>query len=304
MHASVIRLGAMGVLAAMAGCSSLGDAGQTESGLAADEKILDDADRLVAIAPDLRRCAPPICGGYFVRPLNLSDRAEHVTKLLFDAPDLDEETIRKVRDANLPELVLRGHFGAPDETSHARSFIVIEAYRGLPGVAPRTADAFFQIGKRVPPIACITTPCPNRIAYMINTDERTEIDDVSLDELGAPLVQESWLDAEIRRGAVVAGALNEPTSRPGTQRLLAAHQVFLPLPSRMGLCRTEPSRGCGEQATTYRRDEARCIVFDRCVNPGVCAAAVPECPSGYTRRSWRAAPDGCPAYACDPSFAE
>jgi hypothetical protein len=305
MRSSLIRLGAMGVLAAFTGCTSLADVGQPESGPKADEQPLDNADHFVTIAPDLRRCAPPLCGGYFVRAANLGTPPEYVDKLLFDGPGLDEATIAKVREAMLPDLVLRGRLGAPDPTHNTRPFIVVEAYRGLPGKTPETADAFFQVGKRVPPIACVTTPCPNRIAYKLNTDEHTDIDDVSLRELQLLLVQDSWLGAEIRRSAVVGGRLNEPTTRPGTQRLLLANQVYLRLPVRKGLCRTEPSDGgCGSQVATYRRDEARCVVFDRCVNPGLCEEVVPECPDGYTRRSWRAAPDACPAYACDPSFAD
>src|SRR5262245_7833136 len=133
MRSIVIQLGAMGVLAAIAGCMALGDAGESRSGLVEEVQTPDDADRFVTIAPDPRRCAPPVCGGYFVRAVNLDTPEEHVTKLLFDGSGLDEETIAKVREALLPELVLLGHFGEREETYRTRPFVVVDAYRGLPG---------------------------------------------------------------------------------------------------------------------------------------------------------------------------
>jgi hypothetical protein len=303
MRSSIVWIGAMGVFTAIAGCTA--DVDPRLETRATTELALDrDSDRFVTVRLDFRRCAAPYCGGYFVQEVNVDKPSAYVTELVFDGPGLDDATIQSIRKAKLSELILRGHLGPVDPTYRTRTFVAREAYRGLPGRSAQSTHAFYYIEKRVPPIACITTPCPNQIAVELNAAKREDIDRVSLEEATAPFVDESWLTERTAHGsALVSGSLTEATPTPGTERLLIASQVFLRLPERSGPCPDQRTPSCGEQAVAFLRTADRCLVFDRCVERAFCPDFVPVCAEGYTRVSWPAAPSGCTAFACDPSFA-
>jgi hypothetical protein len=53
---------------------------------------------------------------------------------------------------------------------------------------------------------------------------------------------------------------------------------------------------------TYTRDANLCLDFAACAAPRACPDLIPACAFGYTLAAWPAAPNGCPAFACDPSF--
>jgi len=307
MRPSLIRTGAMFVFAASAGCNAATDptpAGDAVMEAQGEVDRADSVDRFVTLTPDLRRCAAPICGGYFVHAVNLDLPASHVSKLVFEDGRFSEATISTVREARTNDVVLLGHLGPADTTFHTRSFIVRGAYRGLPGATLGAADAFYAIEKRVPPVVCVTTPCPNHVAVKLNTKESVDIDDVSLDQLSQTYLDTNWLHAEaLYRDAVVIGQLTPPTNTPGTQRLLMVSQIDLQLPVDTTPCPVVSTPDCGGLVATFQRDSNRCLLFKRCVDTGLCPRLVPQCDDGYVLQSWNAEPSGCRAFACDPIFA-
>jgi hypothetical protein len=304
MRSAFARIGGMGLFTAIASCGAWvdpspdGDVTTTAASLSGLE-----LERFVTLKLDTRRCATPLCGGYFVREVNLDTPAEYVSGLVFEGPGLDSATIALIREAPLADLVLKGHFGPIEPTFQTRPFVVVAAYLGLSGMTPQSPAVVYHVQKRVPRIVCVTTPCPHEIAVKLNTEDRADIDTVSIETL-PPFVDRAWLTAKLERDqALAAGSLSLAPPVPGEQNLLVADQVFLRLPERAGPCSTEPTPSCGARVATFRRSIDRCIVFDRCVDPGVCTGAAPSCAKGYRLVSWIAAPSACAAFVCEPAFA-
>jgi hypothetical protein len=304
MRSALSRVGGIGLFTAIVGC-----VGNVEPSLdsdatttAASESALL-AERFVTLKADTRRCAAPLCGGYFVRDVNANTPEEYVSRLDFEESRLDRETIQRILEEPLSDLVLKGHLGPIEPTSQTRTFIVLAAYRSLPGMTPQSPGMFYYVQKRVPRIECFTTPCPRKFAVEVNTEERYDIDTVSFEAL-PPFVDRSWLTVRLERGQALAmGRLSLAPPVPREQNLLVADQVFLRLPERAGPCPWQQTQSCGDRVATFRRTVDRCVVFDRCVDRGVCSDAAPVCADGYKLSSWPAAPSGCAAFACDPAFA-
>lgn len=304
MRSAFARVGGIGLFMVIVSCGASvdpsldGDVTTTAVSLSVLEQ-----DRFVTLTLDTRRCASPLCGGYFVQEVNVDTPAEYASHLEFDGSGLDNDTIQQIREAPLADLVLRGHFGPIEPTFQTRPFIVVAAYLALPGMTPQPPAVLYHVEKRVPRISCFTTPCPNEIAVKLNTDDRNDIDTVSIATM-PPFVNKAWLTAKLERGqALASGSLNLAPPTPGEQNLLVADQVFLRLPERAGPCSMERTPSCGARVATFRRSSDRCIVFDRCVDPGVCTDAAPSCARGYKLVTWTAAPSACAAFTCDPAFA-
>jgi len=259
----------------------------------------------VTLRADLRRCFAPPCGGYFVRDVNRRSTEQYVAGLDFSEADLPADVIADVKSAPPSELVLRGHLGPAEPRFHTRRFVVLDAYRGMPGVMPREGDVFYQVHARKPPIACFVAPCPNEIASLLNTNQEAAFDRVSADHAALPWVDRGWLISRVEtHQAVAAGTLAEGQSLPGgVEQVLEASQVFVHLPERVGPCPMRPMLLCTEGSIVLdERTEDRCILQVGCVPPGICPLYIPACQAGYTLASWPAPPNGCPAFACDPSF--
>jgi len=289
---------------AAACAASDGPANPDTTGESADELSVT-SPTFVTLRADLRRCIAPACGGYFVRDVNRQSAERYVSGLDFTESPLPPDAIDDVRSAPANELVLRGHLGLMERRFHTRAFVVLDAFRGMPGVTLREDDAFYQAHARKPPIACFVAPCPNEIASLLNTSREEAFDRVSVDRAALPWVDRAWLASRVERHeAVVAGALEQGERfAGGFEQVLKASQVFVHLPDRIGPCVARPTLRCAEGTiAVHERTEDRCIVQVACVRPGVCPLYVPSCPSGYTLTSWTAPPSGCPAFACDPTF--
>lgn len=300
MRSALARIGGIGALVAIVGCMAVEDPPDVDT-LADSPR---SSDRFVTLRRDFRRCAAPLCGGYFIHEVNLDTPEAYVSQLVFEGSGLDEETIQSIRQTPVEELVLQGYLGVSEPTFNTRPFIVRAAYRGLPGRTPASSDAFYSVHKRVPRIECFTTPCPNEIAVKLNTEARDNIDAVSVAAAALAFVDRAWLTSRVeRRSALVAGALREASSSRRERQVLLASQVFLRLPERVAPCPTAPTPSCGDKAVALRRTQERCLVFDRCVDRGICPDVIPACAEGYTRVSWPAAPAACAAFACEPTFA-
>jgi hypothetical protein len=285
--------------AASDGPSDPGPAGESADALSVT------SPSFVTLRADLRRCMGPMCGGYFVRDVNVHGAERYVSGLDFTESGLPADTVDDVRSAPANELVIRGRLGPPEPRFRTRELIVLEAFRGMPDVTQSEDDAFYQVHARKPPIACLVAPCPNEIASWLNTTREEEFDRVFVSRAASPWVDEGWLASRVTtHNAVVAGVFAQGEHFPGGfEEVLEVSQVFVRLPDRIGPCPRPPTLRCPEGTiAVQQRTDDRCLVQVACVTPGVCPQYVPACPSGYTRTSWAAPPGGCPAFACDPSF--
>ena len=188
------------------------------------------------------------------------------------------------------ELVVRGHLSSPP----GRSFVVKDAFRGLPGMAASAEDVVYAITLG----DCLADGCLPPIARPIDASGAQTIDRIDVAAAAAPNVDAAWLEERARaHGALVAGAIVDGT--------LVARQIFLTLPDLAGPCeRTEPATCADGTLPTFERTADRCLVSTGCAAEGVCVARLPTCAPGYTLRKWESGSPACPSYACDPTFAD
>jgi hypothetical protein len=256
----------------------------------------------VVLRRDTRKCASPMCGGYFVHDVNRKNLNEkYVSGLDFSASDLDSLSIDQVLGAADGEVVLYGKLGPIESAHHTRTFIVTSAWRGMPGYPTSDADTFYSVEDLG--IQCFAAPCDSLEATKLNSTKTTQFTGANVN-LGQH-ISEEWLAHRVLDGdALVAGSFGEgQTYAAGTEEILFASQVFLKLPERVGPCVKLSQPYCGDgTVSTYTHTPDRCNAFDQCVEPGACIALAPTCADGYVVVSWTAAPFACSAYTCEPAF--
>ena len=285
--------------------------GATIGGCAVDAQPADEGDlsaasrSYVTLRRDDRKCASPLCGGYFVHDVNRATAEAYVSGIDLAPANLSPELEDSILAASAEELVLRGKLGPVESTHKTRAFLVSEVYRGMPGMAPAEADVFFSTKTRSPPIECITAPCNNEIATQLNSTKTTTFTSYNVADALPGGGDTAWLtDRQQAHGAITAGAIVKGTKKPGGyEQVMKATQVYVRLPDVLGPCPkvAQPTCAAGK-VPTFTRSLNRCLVFDTCVKSGICPQFLLACPDGYTQVTWAQSSSACKAMACDPSF--
>lgn len=257
----------------------------------------------VTFTRDMRKCASPMCGGYFVTDVNRVNPApRYVSAIDFASSGLDSDTVTRALEGGAA-TVLRGKLGAEDPTFHTRSFVVSDAWRGLPGVTAPTSDSFFLVAGV--DIQCIKAPCPTMKATRLNAGGATLIHQSDVAGAALARVDQTWLANRVEKhDAIVAGHFTVGALVSGThEKVLTAGQIYLKLPEAPGPCPLVKYPPCPSgQVRSYARNVDRCELPSACVIPGVCAYYVPSCAEGYALQSWSGGAHACPVFACDPEF--
>jgi hypothetical protein len=295
---------------ALGGCGPAGDSPQAVEKTGAESYAPSiQTSAYFTARKDPRACAAPSCGGYFVREVNGGAQAHesYVSGLDFSQASFGETTARLVQDASEGELVLLGSIGGGEEWLRLAPFIVLDAFRGMPGILPDRADAFYLVADR-DRIPCVRGRCDDETASALNTGVTLGFDQLSVAQAAAPFVDQAWLADRVRHhGAIVAAHLRGLGYDPHGIRepVLDVSQVFVKLPEASGPCLL-PHHVCQSPLTpTYERDAQRCLVFDACVSPDACLPSetvLPRCAEGYTLVTWPARTLTCTGLACDPAF--
>jgi hypothetical protein len=137
----------------------------------------------VTFTHDMRKCASPMCGGYFVTDVNrLNPAPRYVNAIDFSKSGLDDAAVEKAL-GGATATVLRGKLGAEEPAFHTRPFIVTDAWRGMPGVTEATGDSFFLVD--AVNVQCIKAPCPTMKATRLNAGGATMIHQTSVARRGA-----------------------------------------------------------------------------------------------------------------------
>jgi len=205
---------------------------------------------------DLRRCASPRCGGYFVKLVN--ERRTRCADYRFQAecyvasidwngetePDNDRGllrgTIRPGRDQN------RG-FGV---------FHATEVWRAAG--ANQAAGIFFRVRDRG--IRCIAAPCPTHHEARLNSTVSRNIAGVDLSGAGAPDNSVSDANAAMTgRDEIIVSGDHSPVSGPaGHSQMLKAAQFYL----RAGKTTSSPKpcmkTGCSGQVCSDKEVITTC----------------------------------------------
>lgn len=254
----------------------------------------------VVFRRDLRRCMAPLCGGYFVHDVNRKVlREEYVSGFDFSQSGLTDETQAKVFEAPGGEVVLRGKLGPTESRFNTRAFIVLEAFRGMPGVTAATTDVFYRV-ERADEIRCIAAPCPSLRAIKLHTTQQTLFHEVSVARASKTNVDARWMTSRITdKGALVAAAF---VTRNRVTTLDAA-QVFMRLPEPSQSCPRVAIHQCAAGYTlSWARNENRCLLPTGCVRTVTCPQIRPYCDADYSAMTWNGGVDACPRAVCDPTW--
>lgn len=178
------------LICALAGCASMAD--DELSGDSRDETMLGGqiADTYFEIAKDLRKCASPYCGGWFLGRLNQSMTrchdgryaAECYTPVLdWSVAGLSEEQQTEMLDkcdeyAGAPGVyaIVRGHFVRTSSTTQRSDlgrFVITEAWLSENDAV--SGGAFVRVKDNG--IRCFAAPCPSLTEETLNTTRTTDI---------------------------------------------------------------------------------------------------------------------------------
>jgi hypothetical protein len=204
----------------------------------------DAASYLIVTQVDMRKCASPMCGGYFVRAVNQaltrcadgSFRKEcHVFTLNTDALGWtdDQRALFQEQFASGHALV-KGRLASVAVIGPTKGDVVsvTEAWQGAALSKPK--GTFFKV--KSTGIVCITTPCPSIGATPLNLPmARTSNPDVDLASSGADeAAQLAGSEAIFNGGILAAGTLvstrttNQATGRVIKGSKLVTTEFYLP----------------------------------------------------------------------------
>ena len=262
-------------------------AGDVDGSVGSEENAITSAGQDLRAAPpsyvtlrrDLRRCASPLCGGFFVDAVNQdtlrcadgSRAAEcYVADLDLSALGLSDEQQVTLQDEAASFLLLGQIRAIRTVAGRLGELLVSEAWQGHPGVTP--SGRFFRA--RNDGIVCITSPCLSFSAELLNRQapsvKLAEIDLSAVsDDPSAAFEQLSATD-----GLLLAGRRTTVTGPAGSARGLRASEFYLPFvaqpqPQSCGSLRPVD---CGKGNFCNFPVEAACGSFDA---PGVCEP-IPE----------------------------
>ncbi|UQA60098.1 DUF6748 domain-containing protein [Polyangium aurulentum] len=193
---------------------------------------------------DVRRCAAPMCGGYFVSAVNQAETecADGTRGSECYVADLDLSWFRHnafgqnaLRDAIGPRredtrVVL---FGDLDSGSTGYGTLTVRSA----WIAPQRVAYVGEFYKaRFNDLVCVVAPCPSFDAETLNVKDLQQIHEVKLSEVRASERERQDASQALfaRSGIIVAGrlAVIPEYGRGGAATVLEGSQFFLPLSRR------------------------------------------------------------------------
>jgi hypothetical protein len=224
------------LLAAVVLQSAVSSRALAQSGLA----VQAPAHYIVTRA-DMRKCAYPFCGGYYVKAVNraLTKCADGSLQKECHAVELDTKALGWTDEqraafergfAQGQALVLGTLSTAAVQSVAADVLAVSQAWQGQ--ALSKPAGTFYEV--RSTGIVCITTPCPSLAATRLNSTNKPVNPDLNLSKTGASADQiQAGYEALGASGILVAGnirsvRLAQPNggTRLGSQ--LVASEFYVP----------------------------------------------------------------------------
>lgn len=170
---------------------------------------------------DLRRCASPRCGGYFVKLVNQARTRCADNRLQAECYVAEINWGRQQQPDNERALLRgsiqrRGQFGR---------FRVTEVWEAAGPNQP--TDQFFRVRDRG--LRCIAAPCPSHTEATLNSTASRTIAGVDLSAVGAPdeAVGEATQAMTARDGILVSGNHTTVTGPAGRRQMLNGKQFYL-----------------------------------------------------------------------------
>jgi hypothetical protein len=242
---------AMAVLASLTAFASLYPAASSRAMPESVEPTLEvvGADPLSStstfylLRADLRKCASPMCGGYFVRRVNEARTRCANGKLMLECyvAEIDWKGHSQVEAR---KALLRGSISSL-ENKRFRDFgklIVTEAWEAASDSAPE--GTFYRVRDRG--LRCITFPCPTHHEAKLNSTYSRDIAGV---DLSAAHADDNAISAATTamtgpNGILVAGSHTRVTGPGGKAEALKASQFFLAADRSEAVKPTRPGAPC------------------------------------------------------------
>ena len=240
---------------------------------------LSNTSTFYTLRPDLRRCVSPICGGYFVKRVNLPTtrcaNGQYLAQCYVAEIDWNGQ-----REVDAGKALLRGNVIAKTygRFGNLGAFRVTESWQAVGDSQP--LGTFYHVRDRG--LGCITHPCPTHHEAKLNSTFSLDIAGVDLSSanLGtnnAPVVQAAMTGPD---AAIIIGN-NVPVTGPGGSLLeLKAMQVYFrdrPGVSNLkpcmktgcsrticsdhnviSTCEWRPEYACYQKATCERQADGNC----------------------------------------------
>jgi uncharacterized protein DUF6748/Kazal-type serine protease inhibitor-like protein len=227
---------------------------------------------------DLRRCASPLCGGFFVQRVNRltavcadgSRSAEcYVADLDLSTLGLGSEQATAI-EGDPESFLLEGEVvRVSSGLGDVGRLNVTEAWQGHPGVNAR--GAFLRVQSSG--IVCITSPCLSLSAELLNSRlPAVAIAAVDLDAFADP---SDGLEQVNAPGGLLVAAMPSIVSGPGGRALgLDASEYFVPVTADKALCGTRGAPVCADGSFCDFPAGSDCGRADA---PGTCAPTPELC---------------------------
>ncbi len=220
------------------------------------------------VAPDLRLCPAPICGGFHLHAVNqvsttCADGSQQASCYVASA---DFGALAAPPSFAPGEVVVRGLIAADDYPGFGNLGRLV-AESAWTGVTPQAAQGtFFRI--RDLGIVCVTAPCFSIEARVLNQTAILVLSGLDLGAVDATPAQLAAAQAAAGRGNLLVAGTTAPDPGPAGEGLaLIASQFWLPEPAKLRCL-----------------SDAECSTGARCNAAEVCLP-LPECEPG----------DSCPA---------
>lgn len=210
---------------------------------------LPDQGKTYIVKPDYRKCAFPMCGGWFLTPVNEFSRqletddeayensliqatSIYVAYIDYRRLGLTREQLRELESAiHSEQALLRGVITRNSVTPQATDRIATLHANGA-WVSANKREAYGPyLNITSSGIVCITTPCPYYTADLINTLFSANFDELNFEkaELDREQTARAW-QAVASKGLVITGVKYESQGMTGPGTGIAATKVFFAFP--------------------------------------------------------------------------
>ena len=228
------------------------------------------------IRRDFRRCASPLCGGYFLKALNQSQTscADGSRAVECYVAEVDFDSLGS-RAPGRSAAVVRGRIEALefDGFGNLGQLEVVEAWSASGSGEARFT--YYRVGDNG--IRCVTTPCFSTDAEVLNTALVESVSDIHFEQAGASEEAQARATSAITAGRLLMNGLAVPTPEGSA---LSALKLYLPLGIQ---CLTDGECGAREQCNAEQAcfPPPSCRQGEDCpaVCSGYCVAAPSECTS-------------------------